>query len=431
MLQRWLQDTLGAVVTPDAQSRISTPLNQFLQKLIYRHKGLPYYPADEQDVPYVPPALDLEVHRWFNQTFVPMVHHLREPVIRKANWPAGFKWAAAVTHDVDIVRKQTLGTLWRVAPAKILNYILSGTDLADPYWVFPDLIPVYRQHHIRTTTFFLTRAREKWRYRYAIRHPIFKTAISEWMQAGHEVGLHTSLNAFANTTQIQKEKRILEAVTGNPVKGMRQHYLRVHFPEDWQVIRTHGFQYDSSLGFNTTLGFRGGTCFPFAPDPEDTQLVEIPFSVMDYPWMTVDNPPQFPTFTRLLGDIQQLQGLLNIVIHPHHIAEPAFRPYWEYLMYQLTSDSIWIAPLQEIAAWWQQRLNTRLSLQRLDIHQYRLTVDSSGSLKKLALEVHVPHGVTLSTNGASLRKINSNSWYLEFSNCSEHHTQLILEVVQS
>ncbi len=426
-LKQWLQDTLGFVTTDHLRSIVNPLVDSFLKQMIYRNRGLPFHPLPDNRTPYVPPVLDLESYEWFHKTLRSEVHRMGEIIVRKANWPAGFTWACAITHDVDIVRKHSFFQVLRKHPLSLLPYIQNGTAQDDPYWVFPELLEWHQSRESKATLFLLTRRREKWHYRYNPRSFLFRKLIADWHNKGHEIGLHTSFAAFEKPQRISREKSLLEILTQTPVAGMRQHYLNIRFPEAWEIIRHYRFRYDSSVGFNQSLGFRSGTCFPFFPENDNHPILEIPFSVMDYPWMAVDTSPHFPHFTQLINDIQTINGLLNIDIHPHHFVEPLFRPYWEYLWYVVSGKSIWFATLVDIATWWQQRREITLSLTRQDLHRYQLTIESISPLTGFGLEIYVPTKFTVQSSTGIIQK-SDGKFVLTLPQISRGRTTLTLEV---
>jgi len=81
--------------------------------------------------------------------------------------------------------------------------------------------------------------------------------------AGAEIGLHASIASSKNPKLIKKEKKLLEGVLGGPVFGVRQHYLRMRYPQTLAAQCSAGFFYDATIGYNRHIGFKAGTSFPY------------------------------------------------------------------------------------------------------------------------------------------------------------------------
>ncbi len=414
--RQWLQATTGIAVSQDSQALLNELEQAFYGRFVQARKRLAELAranSAETAPRYLPPLLDTAREQWFTTEVLPAVVSRGDIVIRKATWPAGYTWALAVTHDVDLVRAHSLGKVIRQSPTRLVSYLRSGTHPADPYWNFEDLLATYERQHLKATFFFLVKAREKHRFRYRLASPLFQSLLRRLHQAGQEIGLHSSLNAFRSSGQLLQEKRQLESILGEAVAGMRQHYLNLTFPQAWDEIAGAHFQYDSSAGLNHGLGFAYGTSLPFFPIAERSAFVEIPFGVMDYPMLAMDAPPQFTHTSRLIGEVQQLQGLLVLIIHPHHFAEPHFFPYKEFLMLILSENNVWRATLKEIATWWQQRYHVQLQLKRHDLHTYTLRLNAPNPISDLVLELFLPEGFQLMAGQLPVTHTGGNRWQLK------------------
>ncbi len=82
---------------------------------------------------------------------------------------------------------------------------------------------------------------------------------------------------------LEEETRELEGIIHEKVIGTRQHNLNLDIPETWEYQIMAGLQYDTSLGFKDTIGFRWGTSFPFYPlySGKTIPMLEIPLIIMD------------------------------------------------------------------------------------------------------------------------------------------------------
>ncbi len=77
------------------------------------------------------------------------------------------------------------------------------------------------------------------------------------------VGLHPSYEGFLDKNTVNREKQKLKKVLGKPVFVARQHFLRLRFPETFNVLDDLKFTEDFSLSYAKTPGFRSGTAVPY------------------------------------------------------------------------------------------------------------------------------------------------------------------------
>ncbi len=196
----------------------------------------------------------------------------RRPFRTVAPWPDGRPWAAAITHDVDVVTGWPAFTLMRVgelvrrgelsraatvvaaAAARVgRNPVRQGID---------NVLDVERDAGVLSTWFFLTGSPSlaTWRrgdITYAIESRAARSIVDAVRDAGGEVGLHGSFDAFTEGASFERERRRLSAVGGR-VEGVRQHYLRMRPGQTHHAMAAAGLLYDASHGFSDRNGFRLG-----------------------------------------------------------------------------------------------------------------------------------------------------------------------------
>jgi len=347
------------------------------------------------------------------------------PFLRKLPWPNGKPFALALTHDVDLTREYGVKTVIRsLVRGKIGEFAAGSAEILsgkNSYWTFPELLELYRTCGWKATFFFLARAWEGPSYRYDIRHRKFRRLFEQLLSGGHEIGLHSSKFAFDHPERIVREKQRLESVSGTPLTGVRQHYLRLQFPEGWKHFAEAGILYDSSCGINHRVGFAAGTSFPFpafdAARQQEYPLYEIPFSLMDYAWIRPGESEDatWQLFLNVAGVVQRVGGLLNILWHPSNLAEPLFRPYWEKMIDWLNGTDFYQDTLSSILQWWKKRAQVGLEDFVPDENGYRFVLTSEESVENLTLEIISSRSLTGSDAGVQLRRIDSSTLHLTIS----------------
>ena len=161
--------------------------------------------------------------------------------------------------------------------------------------VFDYLLNYYEKEGIRATFYFIAIKRVgKYECDYDIENRHIKRLLFKIHSNGHQVGLHGSYNSYSNIDLLKEEfdklKKVCSEIGINQQSwGVRQHYLR--FGKDTSRIQNEiGFQFDSTIGFAETSGFRSGTSFPYRIFNLDTRkvldIVEKPLIVMEGTYLT-------------------------------------------------------------------------------------------------------------------------------------------------
>jgi hypothetical protein len=100
-----------------------------------------------------------------------------------------------------------------------------------------------------------------------------------------EMGLHPSYRSHLRPELFEKEMRRLGEIIEKPITNNRFHFLRLKFPESFQMLVNEGIKNDFSMGYSSMNGFRASTCTPFyfydLEKDERTDLRLHPFIFMD------------------------------------------------------------------------------------------------------------------------------------------------------
>jgi hypothetical protein len=220
-------------------------------------------------------------------------------------WPAGKRYAVALTHDTDAI---TLGAPRELATnlAKLvvrrdrayadmvadgLRY--AGDPTGNPLFGFPIWRGYEGDRGIRGCFFLYARlARIKADINNCkssvVEQPIDWSLLQRMAADGWEFGFHAPINAKHSIDALARGKAWIEGRLGVPVYGLRHHYWALDWVAPHTTWRRHvnsGFRYDSSIAWRDISGFRAATCHPFRPfDPDRDKaldIYELPASVMD------------------------------------------------------------------------------------------------------------------------------------------------------
>lgn len=140
--------------------------------------------------------------------------------------------------------------------------------------------------------------------------------------AGKEVALH-GIDAWRDRRAGAQERDIISGLTGAAETGVRMHWL--YFDESSPAaLDAAGFSYDSTVGYNQTIGYRAGTSQVFKPMAAQS-LLELPMHVMDtalfYPDYLDLAPAQAQqSVLSLVANAARLGGVLTVNWHDRSLS---------------------------------------------------------------------------------------------------------------
>ena len=307
----------------------------------------------------------------------------RRPFRTVAPWPQRRSWAAAFTHDLDVVswwpaftllriaelmKKGALGQVARVAASAI------GSAGFDP--IFKGVTGVLNAEaaaKIHSTWFILcgTPTLQTMRAGDLTYRPESSKArgiLTQVREAGHEIGLHGSFATLENDAAFVEQRQRLEGVSSAGVQGIRQHYVRISPGVTERAMVAAGFAYDSTFGFPDRNGFRLGVAdvVPRWDGQGPLAIDEVPFTWMDRAlskYRGIEQPSAWTADAlELAATAREVGGLWVGLWHPNLTTPLGFpdapRAYAATISGVL-SEQPFVAPLHAIAAWRRARRAVR------------------------------------------------------------------------
>jgi hypothetical protein len=302
----------------------------------------------------------------------------RRSVRLLAPWPDGKRWAAAFTHDVDVVAGWPAFTALRLAEllrkreltraGEVVGAAL-GSAFGDPAWQgMADVLSRERARHIVSTWFVLcgTPTFATWKagdLTYVPESRAVRRVLDALAAAGNEVGLHGSFATYENSGVFTEQRRRLAALTGHSVNGVRQHYLRMRPGATQVAMRSAGFEYDATFGFPDRNGFRLGSA-----DIVGTSngLDEVPlvwmdralskYSGIEIPRYWVSDAIELATAARQVDGLWV--GLWHCNLTPA-LGYPRAPEAYSTLLDGILRESPYIATLDRLVAWRRSRRSVR------------------------------------------------------------------------
>ena len=162
--------------------------------------------------------------------------------------------------------------------------------IADRMWRFDWMMDVCEKSDVQCAFYFITDMRHPMDGDCYWGKPEIDKLIRRIYERGHEIGLHASYTTFDDPVQTKREfNRLIEKCDEVGVKqdnwGGRQHYLRWKGGVTWRNWSQAGLDYDSTLTYAESPGFRCGTCHPYPvydlEQRKPLKLIEKPLIVME------------------------------------------------------------------------------------------------------------------------------------------------------
>jgi hypothetical protein len=158
-----------------------------------------------------------------------------------------------------------------------------------------------------------------------------------------------------------------------------------------------GFTYDSSFGYNDTVGFRAGTMQAFKPINAG-RLLELPLAIMDtalfYPTHLNLTPKAAKQVVgRLVDDAEQYGGVLTLNWHDRSLApERLWGEFYVQLVEELKRRGAWFPTATQAASWFSQRRSAvfdSICWEGTSV-RIRASADRPEALPGLTVRVHRP-----------------------------------------
>ncbi|MGI9078852.1 MAG: hypothetical protein ACR2G6_16230 [Gemmatimonadaceae bacterium] len=331
------------------------------------------------------------------------------PVRFVAPWPDGCRWAAAITHDLDIVSYWALFSALRVTElVRKRKLALAGRVLAAAGRAIgttpvragvQSILHQEQKYGIRSTWFVLcgTPSLSSWRQGDLTYLPESAQALRIFADIGlhrGEIGLHGSFETLDRATAFTEQRERLANLAAGPIAGVRQHFLRFHPATTPTSMAAAGFAYDSSQGFADRNGFRLGVADVVptwsASAQRPTGFDEIPFSWMDRSLSKYGGKEDPAVWIEdalvLAAECRRVEGLWVGVWHPNLVPALGFPDAPEAfsaLLSSLSEGSPFFGTLGDIVNWRSARRSVRVR-----------SVDADGAVEA-ELPVATRHEVVL------------------------------------
>ena len=182
--------------------------------------------------------------------------------------------------------------------------------------------------------------------------------ISKLTAAGCEIGLH-GIDAWLDVSKGHEELQEIRRLAGASEIGVRMHWL-YHDDQSPMVLEEAGASYDSTVGYNETVGYRAGTTQVYKP-LHASRLLELPMHVMDTALFYLQHlnlpPLQAKILLRQMGDnAMRFGGCLTVNWHDRSMCpERLWGACYRDLIQDAKSRGAWFATAGQATAWFRKR----------------------------------------------------------------------------
>jgi len=328
------------------------------------------------------------------------------PLVEIPPVPAGYKFIACLTHDVDfislrhhLIDHSFLGFLYRATMGSAIDFIKKKVPFStlaenlhavlalpliftkgykDPWNQFDHYLELERG--VPSTFFFIPFKNQpgegfhenKQTYR-AAKYDVddVKDTIRLLLSQGCEAGVH-GIDSWHSEEKARLERDRIAQISASGKVGIRMHWLCLN-DETFCLLDQAGYDYDSTVGFNEAVGFRAGTAQAYKPIGSE-HLLELPMHIQD---SALFNPGRMNMTTndaaQLCNQILdhcsgEMGGVFTLLWHQRSIGpERLWGPFYSFLIKKLRDEDGWFATGQECVDWFRMRCSARF-MQNGEIH---------------------------------------------------------------
>jgi len=359
--------------------------------------------------------------------------------------PAEFKYIVCLTHDVDFVKisnhffdhsmwgfiyrcifisfKELLTgriSLFRVLQKWQAVFLLPFIYLKitpDFWFQFDRYLKIEKEH--KATYFFIPykKAGDKALKRAArLRAPKYNIynlskLLNYLIDQGNEVGVH-GIDAWHSSDKGYLEQKRISEIIGKNHLGIRMHWL-LYCKETFRSLEDAGYYYDSTFGYNETIGYRGGTTQVFKPIGI-RNLFELPLHIQDTALfysrrMDLSEKQALKLCKKLIDNASINGGVLTINWHQRSLGpERLWGNFYLHVLEEIQRTRPWFATARKAVDWFEQRRLVTFNECKSKNKEFRISLKSNriGIQPPLLVRVYRPTSQNLDKSELLLNKFD-------------------------
>jgi len=188
------------------------------------------------------------------------------------------------------------------------------------------------------------------------------TDIADWVTRlqteGCEIGVH-GIDSWHSVEKGREELNRVANLVNQAEIGMRSHWL-LRNSDTPKVLEQAGYSYDSTCGYNETLGYLNGTSQAFKPIGVQ-KLLELPMHIQDgalfFPGrLGLSELEARRRSDALIDSTRRLGGVLTILWHDRsHGPERFWGNFYQQLVETLKMHRAWFGTASRVVTWFRRR----------------------------------------------------------------------------
>jgi peptidoglycan/xylan/chitin deacetylase (PgdA/CDA1 family) len=177
-------------------------------------------------------------------------------------------------------------------------------------------------------------------------------------ERGHEIAVH-GIDAWHDSQMGHLEREAVAHVVGAGVAGIRVHWLCFD-ADSPRMLEDAGYSYDSTFGYNDTVGFRAGTAQVFRPLGAK-RILEIPLHIQDVAlfspsYMNLNGEQAAQKCREIMNHVWSHGGVLSILWHHRSLGpETPWADFYVQLLKRLKDRRVWFGTASQIVDWFRLR----------------------------------------------------------------------------
>ena len=270
----------------------------------------------------------------------------------------GYVWKLSLTHDIDHLKKYTLGFLLRnllsekIRNGKSILSVVSGHFKSlfsiDPYTQsIYELLAIAEKKKIKPIFFLRSGKSDKRDSQIDYKSDVVRH-LEKLSETGKiSVGIHPSIKSSSDLHQMENDWNEFAKYFKNHSSIVRQHFLMYDVKQTPGIHESIKYETDFTLGFHDHEGFRRSTVRPFfAFDFQSWKITGVscvPLIVMDVTFQDYHRMSLGESINRtkiLLDEVSKYQGHVSLLIHNS---------------YSQNEDSEWLGWYQDIIDYAQSK----------------------------------------------------------------------------
>jgi hypothetical protein len=350
------------------------------------------------------------------------------PLVEIPPVPQGYQFVACLTHDVDhpSLRQHKLdytivGFLLRASVGSLIEAFLGRISIRDAArnWLAIIKLPFvymglakdfwrdFDDRYLKLekdlpSTFFLIPRKNYAGKRVtglapalrAVRYEAKELAdtIFRLRAAGCEIGLH-GIDAWLDSSAGSEELQKIRGLTGVAEIGVRMHWL--YFNEQSPMaLEKADATYDSTIGYNETVGYRAGTTQVYKP-LEAERLLELPLHAMDtalfyLSYLGLSPRKASARLRKMTDNVVQFGGCLTVNWHDRSLApERLWGGCYLELIQDMKSRGAWFCTAAQAVAWFRKRRAAKFEFDTSGTPTVRTTVNAEYTQDLPALRLRI------------------------------------------